>query len=45
MWARIKEVTLTIISWQPFEPDIERKRLAPGDAGNVVKLRTIGSSE
>jgi len=41
MWARIKEVTLTIISWQPFE----RKRLAPGDAGNVVKLRTIGPSE
>lgn len=40
-----RDVTLTIIGWQPFEPEIERKRPAPGDSGNVVKLRTIGPSE
>lgn len=36
-----RDVTLTIISWQAFEPDIDRKRPVPGDSVNVLKLPGI----
>lgn len=35
---RGKQLTLTILSWQQFEPDIERKRVDGSSRSNIVTL-------